>query len=147
MKNLTFLLSLLLFAGAAAAQKGDEAPVYSTKAGAIGGYDPVAYFTGGQPVEGQPGITYEWKGAVWHFSSQENRALFAENPERYAPQFGGWCAYGWSQGYPAKIDPEAWSIVGGKLYLNYSRRVQKSWEEKREAYIEAAERNYSKAGY
>ena len=145
MRNFTIILSLLLFAGTAVAQKSQEAPVFSTRSGAIDGYDPVAYFTSGQPAEGQPDITFEWKGATWHFASPENRDLFAENPEQYAPQFGGWCAYGWAQGYPARIDPDAWSIVDGKLYLNYNRKVQQKWEENREAYIEAAGRNYGEA--
>lgn len=94
---------------------------------AIEGTDPVAYFTEGKPVEGSKKFTHEWDGAKWRFSSARNRDLFKANPKKYAPQFGGWCAYAVSQGYTASIEPEAWSIVDGKLYLNYSLSVRKQW--------------------
>ena len=95
---------------------------------AIDGTDPVAYFTEGRPVVGEVGITHEWNGAVWQFSSAANRDAFAANPTAYAPQFGGYCAWAVSRGYTASTVPEAWKIVNGKLYLNYSRRIQRRWE-------------------
>lgn len=94
---------------------------------AIEGYDPVAYFTDGKPVEGSDDFTVEHNGATWHFASAANRDAFAADPEAYAPQYGGYCAWAVSQGYTAPIDPDAWKIVDDKLYLNYSEGVQKRW--------------------
>lgn len=96
---------------------------------ALDGYDPVAYFTEGRPVEGRAELRHEWNGAVWHFSTPEHRDLFAADPAKYAPQYGGYCAWAVSQGYTADIDPDAWKIVDGKLYLNYDLEVQKRWEQ------------------
>jgi YHS domain-containing protein len=86
---------------------------------AIKGYDPVAYFIDGKPVKGSDQYSFEWNGAKWRFSTDQNRKLFMEHPEKYAPQYGGFCAYGVSQGKKVGIDPKAWSISDGKLYLNY----------------------------
>jgi len=102
-------------------------PVNNNAAVAIKGYDPVAYFKQGAPTKGSTQFTRQWMGATWLFSSVENRDLFATNPEQYAPQYGGYCAYAVSEGHTASIDPEAWKIVDGKLYLNYSKGVQKKW--------------------
>ncbi len=95
---------------------------------AIRGTDPVAYFTQGGPVAGRAEFTHTWNNATWQFASAENRDLFAANPEQYAPQYGGYCAWAVSQGYTAAIDPSAWRIVDGKLYLNFNRGVQRRWE-------------------
>ncbi|MEM1255202.1 MAG: YHS domain-containing (seleno)protein [Cyanobacteria bacterium P01_H01_bin.21] len=95
---------------------------------AIRGTDPVAYFTEGGPVAGSSEFTYTWNNATWQFASAENRDLFAANPEQYAPQYGGYCAWAVSQGYTAAIDPNAWKIVDGKLYLNFNKGVQRRWE-------------------
>ena len=103
--------------------------VYSASGAAIRGYDPVAYFTERMPVRGSDELTFEWNDATWRFKNAENRDLFAENPEMYAPQYGGYCAWAVSQGYTARIDPDAWSIYDGKLYLNYSLRVRRRWSE------------------
>ena len=94
---------------------------------AVGGYDPVAYFSEGKPVSGKADITYQWKGASWRFASAKNRDAFKQNPERYAPRYGGYCAYAVSYGSTAKGDPRVWKIVEGKLYLNYSPAVQSKW--------------------
>lgn len=108
----------------------------------IKGYDPVAYFTTGKPVKGIKDFEYKWMGGTYRFSSKENLALFKKAPEKYAPQYGGYCAYAVSQGHTAPVDPEAWEIVNGKLYLNYSKSVQKKWREKRDEYIAAADKNW-----
>ncbi|MEM9537863.1 MAG: YHS domain-containing (seleno)protein [Cyanobacteria bacterium P01_E01_bin.45] len=92
------------------------------------GTDPVAYFTDNAPVPGSSDYTYEWGGATWQFSSEENRDLFASDPEAYAPQYGGHCAWAVAQGYSAPTVPDAWSIVDGKLYLNFDSSVQSRWE-------------------
>ncbi|NEQ95749.1 MAG: YHS domain-containing protein [Cyanothece sp. SIO2G6] len=109
---------------------------------AIEGTDPVAYFTESAPVQGSDQFAYEWSGAVWHFASVENRDLFVANPEQYAPQYGGYCAWAVSQGYTAPIDPEAWKIVDGKLYLNFDRRIQARWERDIPGHIAQADANW-----
>lgn len=96
---------------------------------AIKGYDPVAYFKDGRPVEGRSEFTHPWMGAAWRFASAENRAAFAAQPETYAPQFGGYCASAVANNYTADIDPEAWRIVDGRLYLNYSKGIQSQWQQ------------------
>lgn len=102
-------------------------PVFSTRKGAIRGYDPVAYFTQNAAVKGASDITSTHEGAVFHFATPENKAAFDANPAKFAPQYGGYCAWAVSQGYTASIDPEAFDIRGGKLYLNYSKRIQRKW--------------------
>lgn len=111
---------------------------------AVSGYDPVAYFAEGRPVEGQSALEYEWNGASWRFSSTQNRAAFKSDPEAYAPQYGGYCAWAVSQGYTAKSDPEVWRIVDGKLYLNYSKDIQKRWEQDIPGNIAKADANWPK---
>lgn len=109
---------------------------------AIKGHDPVAYFTEGRPVEGSAAHEVEWKDARWRFASADNRAAFEADPERFAPQYGGWCAYAVSQNVTADIDPTAWRIVGGRLYLNLSPEVQRLWEQDIPAYIAKADANW-----
>ena len=111
---------------------------------AVKGYDPVAYFKQGTPTKGSKSITHTWKGAEWRFSSAAHRDLFVADPEAYAPQFGGYCAWAVSQGYTASIDPKAWKIVDGKLYLNYSSKVQKKWEADIPGFISSAEMHWPK---
>jgi hypothetical protein len=129
----------LLFAGTALAQK---APVFSDRSGAIRGYDPVAYFTESRPVKGSALYTHRWNGAEWRFASAANRDRFAASPDKYAPQYGGYCAYGVASGYAVKIEPDAWSIVDGKLYLNYDRSVQRQWSKDVPGYIRKADQNW-----
>jgi hypothetical protein len=140
-----YFLILFISLGSLVQVQAQKDAVYSTKNGAINGYDPVAYFTDSKPIKGLGSITINWHGATWHFADIRHRELFAAEPEKYAPQFGGWCAYGWSQGYPAKIEPQAWSVVDGRLYLNYNMDVRKDWEKKRAEYIRSAQVNYQKA--
>lgn len=109
---------------------------------AIDGYDPVAYFTDGEPVEGKKGFSHAWNGATWRFASAEHRDLFAAEPERYAPQYGGYCAWAVARGKTAGIDPEAWKIVDGKLYLNYSKKIQRRWEQDIAGNIMAADESW-----
>ena len=109
---------------------------------AIDDADAVAYFTEGRAVEGSPAFTHDWKGAEWRFASAANRDAFAADPERYAPQFGGYCAWAVSQGSTASIDREAWSVVDGKLYLNYSASVRDRWSQNVAGNIAKAEANW-----
>ena len=111
---------------------------------AINGTDPVAYFPMGKPVEGSSDFAHDWNGATFHFASAENRDLFAASPEKYAPQFGGYCAWAVSQGYTASTDLDAWKIVDGKLYLNYRKSVQSQWEQDIPGNISAGEGNWPK---
>jgi len=92
---------------------------------AIGGYDPVAYFTLGRAVQGTSAHEHRWSDAAWHFSSAEHRDLFVSDPTRYAPQYGGFCAAGLAMGGKWKADPEVWKIVDGKLFLNFNKDGQK----------------------
>ena len=109
---------------------------------AINGYDPVAYFTVGKPVKGQDGLVTEWMGAKWKFSSQANLDLFKANPEKYAPQYGGYCAYGVTQGSLVKVEPEQFTLRDGKLYLNYDADVQAKWLKDPAGYIKDADAKF-----
>ncbi len=119
-----------------------EPPVYATDGVAINGYDPVAYFTEEKPVEGMPDITVDWEDAMLRFASEENKAMFEADPEKYAPKYGGYCAYAVSKGYIATTDPAAWSIHEGRLYLNYSKSVRALWSVRKAAHIESADANW-----
>ena len=135
------LFLLLFFSSAALAEKP---PVFSDRAGAIRGYDPVAYFDKKGPVRGAQQFSHQWNGATWYFASAANRDKFAAMPEKFAPQYGGYCAYGVAQGYAPEIDPDAWSIVDGKLYLNLDRSIQARWNKDIPGYIRKANENWPK---
>lgn len=114
-----FILSVSAFA---------QNPAFNnTKGVAIKGFDPVAYFTQQKAVEGNESFNYDWSGSKWLFSSQANLEAFKENPEKFAPQFGGFCAYGVSENHKSPTDPNAWTIVDDKLYLNYNLKVKELW--------------------
>ncbi len=109
---------------------------------AVGGYDPVAYFTDGKPVEGKKEITTSWKGVTWRFANEKNRDTFVAKPEAYAPQYGGFCAFAVASGGTAKGDPKVWKVVDGKLYLNLDSGVQKLWERDVPGNISRANKNW-----
>lgn len=135
-------LAIPLLASAYGPPKAQAQPRWFTELEpgvAVGGYDAVAYFTEGAPQRGDAAISLMHDGVEWRFASEENRALFAAAPDRYVPQFGGYCAYAISQGYTAKGEPEVWDIVDGKLYLNYDRAVQTTWRKDVPGYISKAE--------
>ena len=111
---------------------------------AVNGYDPVAYFTDKKPVEGSKQFAVEWNGATWRFASASHRDLFKAEPVKFAPQFGGYCAYAVSKGETANIDPKAWSVVNGKLYLNYDKEIQTMWEKDKPGYITKADGHWPK---
>ena len=133
------LLSLVLPAYALAK---DE--IYTNWRGlAIKGYDPVAFFRDGSPVEGSREFELTWKEAKWRFASAEHRDLFEADPEKYAPQYGGYCAWAVAQGTTASVDPKnAWEIVEGKLYLNYDKEIQAKWAEDIPGNIKKADANW-----
>jgi YHS domain-containing protein len=137
-------LALALLAPAAAWAGQD--PIYTGRLSslAVSGYDPVAYFDEGHPVDGERAYSYDWQGATWRFASRNHLDRFKAEPERFAPRYGGYCAWAVSQGYTASADPEAWRIVDGKLYLNYSLDVQKTWEQDIPGNIAKADGNWPK---
>lgn len=109
---------------------------------AIRGIDPVAYFTQGKPVKGAAEFTASYKDSTWRFASAGNRDKFLASPETFAPQYGGFCAYAAAKNSKAPIDPDAWTIVDGKLYLNYSKRIRRRWRKDIPGYILAADANW-----
>jgi len=136
------LLAGLFGVTAAPALAGGEINAGRLFGVAIEGTDPVAYFTQNTPLQGLREFSHDWKGATWRFASAANRDAFKADPERYAPQYGGYCAWAVSQGYTATIDPEAWKIVDGKLYLNYSKSVQSQWAADIPGNIAKADQNW-----
>jgi len=109
---------------------------------AINGYDTVAYFTVGKPVKGQDKLVTDWMGAKWKFSSQAHLDLFKADPEKYAPQYGGYCAFGVSRGYLVKVEPDQFTVREGKLYLNYDADVQAKWSKDIPGYIQQADAKF-----
>jgi len=136
--------AILLLATIAPCTFAKSDPIYTTffSPAAVGGYDPVAYFTEGKPVEGDTKFTFEYKGAEFRFSSKEHLAAFKADPEKYTPRYGGYCAWAVGQGHLAKGDPKYWRIVDGKLYLNFDEKVQKTWESDIPGFIRRADRNW-----
>lgn len=134
------LLSLL----PAAALAGE--PINSTFFGnkAVDGTDVVAYFTDQKPTPGKKEFAYVWKGATWLFASAEHRDLFKASPEKYAPQYGGFCAFAMARGDKVGIDPAAWVIIDGKLYLNYDLDIKKKWDMDRATYIQKADQAWAR---
>lgn len=135
------LIAGFAFCSIGAAQASDS-PIYQSGGAAASGYDVVAYFTEARPVDGSDAYTAEHEGATWRFASAENRDLFVADPAKYAPQYGGYCAYAVSYGSTASTVPEAWKIVDGKLYLNYSKRIQGRWEQDAPGHIAKADQNW-----
>lgn len=107
-----------------------------------GGFDVVAYFVEAAPVAGSSAFVHRWKGATWRFASAANRDAFALAPERYAPAYGGHCAWAASQGYRAAGDPRQWRIVEGRLFLNYDANVNRTWQNNIAGFIAAGDRNW-----
>lgn len=141
-RDLLASAALLPLATRAIAGPAKTPPVYAEDGIAIDGTDPVAYFLQGGPVPGDTAFTHVWNGATWRFATQDNRDAFAAQPEAFAPQYGGYCAWAVSEGYTASTVPQAWKTVDGKLYLNYSRRIQRRWERDIPARIRAADENW-----
>ena len=137
-------LALMPALAVAPAAHAEKAPVYTGLFNnvAVEGYDPVAYFTEGRPVKGDRDFTTDYNGAEFRFASQANLDMFLADPVKYAPQYGGYCAWAVSQGYTAKGDAEFWHIEDGKLYLKYNKSVQETWEEDIPGFITMADENW-----
>lgn len=138
--GLTIIVSL--FAVPAAFAEKD--PIYTGAWSnlAVEGYDPVAYFEEGKPIKGEKAYRLSYKGAEFRFSSAKNKALFNADPAKYAPQYGGYCAWAMANGDFAKGDAAHWAIVDGKLYLNYNKSIQNKWNKDRSGFIRDADKHW-----
>ncbi len=139
--------SLTLFGGlcllnvnAFAAEQDDT--IFQKDGLAINGYDTVAYFTQNEAIEGKSDFVADYKGAIWQFATAKNRDMFLEMPEKYAPQFEGYCAYAAANGSVAKTEPDQWSIVDGKLYLNYNFLIKLRWDASQADFIKDANQKW-----
>ncbi len=121
-----------------------EAPVYTSffSSVAVSGYDTVAYFTDKKAVLGDAKYKVNYQGAEWRFSTAAHRDAFLADPARYAPQYGGYCAWAVAQGSTASADPLLWRVVNDKLYLNYDADVQTKWDANIPAFIQQANKNW-----
>lgn len=137
----SIVLSLaMVFAGATfAADKDMNADANDI---AISGYDTVAYFTKNMPVAGSDQFTATYKNTIYKFSSAQNRDVFRANPEKFAPQFGGYCAMGVAMEKKLNVDPMAWRVVDGKLYLNLNKDVQTKWASDIPGHLATAKENW-----
>lgn len=136
--KLIFLFSILY--GTVFAQKS---PIFIGDDGAINGYDPVAFFTIQKPIKGKKEFSFRWNNAEWRFADAKNRDAFIASPEKYAPQFGGYCAYGVSEGHKSPTQPETFTLLDGKLYFNYNMDVKKLWLKNRDERIMNANKIWS----
>lgn len=125
-RNFLIAAAVTPFATRAFAARPEQ---FATNGVAIHGIDPVGYFTQGAPIEGDAAFALDWRGATWHFASIETRSAFEMHPEKYAPQYGGYCAYAMAQGAVATTVPEAWTIYEDRLYLNFSTGVRGLWRQ------------------
>ena len=137
--NTRNLLMAALCGAISAAWAGEY---YDTGGPVLKGHDPVAYFKESKPVRGDPAFHHAHGGSTFIFASAANRDEFAANPAKYAPQYGGYCAFGVSRGYKADIDPAAFSIFGGKLYVNYNAQVRADWLRDPPGYIARADERW-----
>ena len=142
----TFALIFVSAVAAGVAAAGDVHKAINTgdDGVAILGYDPVAYFTESRPIKGKPEFVYEWEDAIWHFANAKHRDLFAGSPEKYAPQYGGHCSMALSQGGIKVVNPEAWMIVDGKLYLSFSKKGREKFNQDISGNIKKANENWAK---
>lgn len=136
------IMALFAIATSFTSSLAQKSAVFAPDGKAIRGYDPVAYFTDKKPVMGNPSLSYSYQGATWYFATAQNRDTFRANPDKYAPQYGGYCAYGTADGHKAPTEPDAWTIENGKLYLNYNTKVRTMWDKDRSGYIKKADANW-----
>jgi YHS domain-containing protein len=121
-----------------------NAQIFATAGKAINGYDPVAFFKSSKAVKGADSLSYQWKGVIWLFSDKENMNAFKESPEKYIPQYGGYCAYGTADGHQSPSQIDTWTIVDDKLYFNYNSKVKEMWAKDQKALIMKADSNWLK---
>ncbi|BBB29827.1 YHS domain-containing (seleno)protein [Neptunomonas japonica] len=125
-------------------QVSAKPPIYTSYFSdlAVAGYDTVAYFTESKPIKGNKRFVTEYKGAEWRFKNADNLAAFKATPEKYAPQYGGYCAWAVANNDTAKGDPLQWTVHNGKLYLNYDAKVQSKWLKDKQSFISSADKNW-----
>lgn len=142
-KTAAFALAGALFAPLTPAFAAEE-PVYTSRWNnvAVGGYDATSYFNAEAPVKGLKKFSAEYNGASWRFASAENRDEFLAAPEKYAPQYGGYCAWAVAEGKTASGDPLLWTLHDGKLYLNYNKKINDRWLRDMENFIISADQNW-----
>jgi len=135
-------MAFICFCAAGISRAAD--PVYSSFLSnkAVGGYDAVSFFSETGPVKGSADFSFEYNGKTWLFANSGNLELFISAPEKYAPQYGGYCAWAAAQDDLAPGDPKYWKIIDGKLYLNYSKKVQSDWEKDIPGFIAKANQNW-----
>jgi YHS domain-containing protein len=136
------VFTLILFIFSVSCSLAQTTSYFNSEGAAIKGYDPVAYFSENAAIEGLKQFHYSWQGAEWYFKSQANLDAFKASPEKYAPQFGGYCAYGASENHKSPTEPGAFTIVNDKLYLNYNLKVKELWLKDTKGRIEKAEKNW-----
>lgn len=136
------ILSVALFVLLSLVTNAQSVTYYNEKGLAVKGYDVVAYFSDHAPVEGSKDFSYNWEGVEWRFKNQANLDAFKANPASYAPEFGGYCAYGVSENHKAPTDPAAFTVLNNKLYLNYSLDVKKMWLKDTNGRIKKANENW-----
>ncbi len=141
MKYLKSIVALLFICSINAIAQSSE--VFTSEGNAIKGYDPVAFFSESKPVKGADSLTYDWHGAQWLFATAENRERFKKDPEKYAPQYGGYCAYGIAQGHKSPIDINTWTVTANKLYFNYNAEVKEAWAKDQKKFIIDADDKWS----
>ena len=129
------IASLALAAGSGSVNK-------DSKGVAVKGYDVIGYFDEKRPVKGVEEFKFDYQGATYLFASEAHRDRFSASPEKYLPQYGGYCAYGMAKGHKAPVDPEAWGVIDGRLYLNYSLGVRKDFSKDTAGFIREADRNW-----
>lgn len=129
------VVSFLVFSNSSIAQNSE---IYAPSGIAINGYDAVAFFKDSKPVKGLNNLSYSWKNVNWLFASKENLESFKANPETFAPQFGGYCAYGTAQGHKAPTQIDTWTIVNNKLFFNYNQKVKELWNKNQSIFIDSA---------
>jgi hypothetical protein len=135
-------LVTMVFISLLSVASAQKSPIYAPKGVAVDGYDAVAFFTQGKPVKGSSLYALNWSGAQWLFADKADLESFQKAPEKYAPQYGGYCAYAAAKGHKASTEVDTWAIVNGKLYLNYDQGVKSTWNKNQAAYIESANKNW-----
>ncbi|MBB6112154.1 hypothetical protein SAMN05421821_11626 [Mucilaginibacter lappiensis] len=137
----TILIAFIAFLGIAQA-KAQKSEIFAPGGKAIKGYDPVAFFTESKPMKGSDSLSYQWKEATWLFASRKNLEAFKSDPDKYAPQYGGYCAYGLSQGHKAPTQTDTWTVVNDKLYFNYNSKVKEMWSKDQQNLIKTADEKW-----
>jgi YHS domain-containing protein len=136
------LAIMIAFIGMFSTVNAQRSAIYAPDGIALNGYDVVAFFKQAKPVKGSSDYSTKWNGVNWLFSSKADVDSFKASPEKYAPQYGGYCAYGTAEGHKAPTKADTWTIVDNKLYFNYNTKVKEMWSKNRSALIDSADKNW-----